>query len=87
MNNIILYNDNTNLTFCMQEAEVARSDNCNKVLHNSWLYKVFLSFTPNISMDILHTVLYTFPVVLKNQDFLNAVIISFILVTLISIQG
>ena len=34
----------------MQEAEVARSDNCNRVLHKPWLYKVFWSFTPNISV-------------------------------------
>ena len=48
---------------------------------------------PNISMHILHTVLYTFPEVLKrgkvfkNQELYKLVIISLILVTLMFDSG
>ena len=48
---------------------------------------------PNISMQILHTVLYTFPEVLtrgtvfKNQELYKLVIISLILVTLMFDSG
>ena len=48
---------------------------------------------PNISMHILHTVLYTFPEVLtrgnvfKNQELYKLVIVSLILVTLIFDSG
>ena len=48
---------------------------------------------PNISMLILHTVLYTFPEVLtrrnvlKNQELYKLVIISLILVTLMFDSG
>ena len=44
---------------------------------------------PNISMQILHTVLYTFPevCVFKNQELYKLVIISLILVTLMFDSG
>ena len=59
------------------------------------VYEVFWSFTPNISVYNVYTPHCSLYIsydankenLLKNQDFLNVMIISFILVTLILIQG